>query len=437
MSAEFSLFSQSLSDWLSYLEGIHYRSVDLGLERMEVLAAALDLKRLPAGKIITVTGTNGKGSVTNLLGKFLRRQGYSVCIYNSPHLIRFNERITLGNRFATDEELLNAFRIIEEKRRELKVSLTFFEFTTLAAFYLFRSHPSDFVILEVGMGGRYDSVNILDADLAVITNVALDHTSFLGENREEIGYQKAGIIKEHSHLVYGEENMPSSVRNYAAEMHALVTQCYSELRYRITGNREWTFICSNGEEINHLPEPDIPVGNAAIVLCALEDLGINLQGNEISAVLSAFHMPGRFQIVREHPAVVVDVGHNPHAFAYLKLRLNELKSLHNGCRVSGVLGMLHDKDFSLALKIIAEELDVINLCSLPGPRGTRAEDLASELQGASCDVNCFSDPVSAYEDALKNSSTGDIILVAGSFLTTGAVLQHLYPDYQDFLKGYS
>ncbi len=440
MSADFPIFSQSLGDWLSYLENIHYKTIDLGLERMVKVANALKLiSNPPKGQVITVTGTNGKGSVTNLLGKFLRSKGYVVNIYNSPHLIKFNERITLNNSLASDEELLNVFRDIETTRRTLNVSLTFFEFTTLAAFLLFREHPADFVILEVGMGGRFDSVNILDAQVSVITNVALDHTSFLGLDREEIGYQKVGIVKENSTLIYGENDIPISVVDWTKKVHANLVQSKSGVRYNLPKDNEkyWSFVTKQETLLTNLPIPSIPIANVSTVLCTLEALDLSFDGQEVSDAISTFRMPGRFQIIKSNPTVVVDVGHNPHAFAFLKRKLDSLKNNHPNCKVLGVIGMLRDKDFSKALNIIANELDGINICSLSGPRGTKSSELASELDSTKLEIKEFADPIVAYNDALKNSSSNDIILIAGSFLTAGAVLEHCFKDYQDFLKSYS
>ena len=188
----------SVNEWLSYFEQIHPRKIDLTLDRMRRAAEVLGLVKIP-GKIVTVTGTNGKGSVTNLLSRLLTASGYTVNLYNSPHLIRFNERINVHGQLVSDGLLLEAFREVEKARRQAGVSLTFFEITTLAAFYAFRKYPADFVVLEVGMGGRFDSTNLLDAELAVITNVALDHVAFLGSDREQIGYQKAGILNPAEH----------------------------------------------------------------------------------------------------------------------------------------------------------------------------------------------------------------------------------------------
>ena len=255
----------SVEQWLSYFEGIHPAKIELTLDRMRTVAEHLSLLTVP-GRIVTVTGTNGKGSVTGLLSRILQRAGYTVNLYNSPHLIRFNERITVHGRNISDELLLEAFGKIEQARRDTGISLTFFEITTLAAFYAFIKNPADFVILEVGMGGRYDSTNLLDAELAVITNVALDHTAFLGATREEIGYQKAGILKSGAKLVYGETDLPDSVAQWTRQVSGELF-CLGR-NYSFTLNREQhTFTyCGLHRTLAELQVPSIPVENAVNVL---------------------------------------------------------------------------------------------------------------------------------------------------------------------------
>ncbi len=436
MSTDFNIQSQSLSDWLSYLETIHYKSIDLGLDRMIKVAQALDLSELSRHRIITVTGTNGKGSVTNLLSLALRRQHLTCNLYNSPHLLRFNERITLNDHFATDEQLLDAFRRIEQVRRQVGVSLSFFEFTTLSAFMIFAQHPADFLILEVGMGGRYDSVNIVDADIAVITNVALDHCSFLGNTRDEIAYQKVGILKEGKTLVYGEEQAPEIIRQIATELHSSCHLARFDYTWMIHGD------CFDYQDREHkfsdLPVPSVPVSNVALVIYILHLLKQLPSVQLLREILSSFTMPGRFQKIGAEPDVYVDVGHNPHAFAYLVKRLKSLKHRNPKLKVAMVIGMLRDKDYCAALNLIASQASALYLCNLYGPRGESGANLAQALDPLS-DVPCITCEQVIQGYHLARTWAGEdphnsLILVAGSFLTAEAVLKEEFPDYADFVK---
>lgn len=413
----------SVELWLSYFEGIHPAKIELTLDRMRTVAEHLSLLTVP-GRIVTVTGTNGKGSVTGLLSRILQRAGYTVNLYNSPHLIRFNERITVHGRNISDELLLEAFGKIEQARRDTGISLTFFEITTLAAFYAFIKNPADFVILEVGMGGRYDSTNLLDAELAVITNVALDHTAFLGATREEIGYQKAGILKSGAKLVYGETDLPDSVAQWTRQVSGELF-CLGR-NYSFTLNREQhTFTyCGLHRTLADLQVPSIPVENAVNVLAALEVLKVNADEQLLREQISSFSMPGRMQKVMSSPDVYVDVGHNSHAFGFISRRLDLIASDR---RCIAVVGMLRDKDFAVALNTIAPKISRFYIGSIPGERGTLASDLKNAIQDPQKrhSAECFDSVIDAFRKAQEDTSEHDLILVFGSFMTAGPVLEYL------------
>ena len=413
----------SVEQWLSYFEGIHPAKIELTLDRMRTVAEHLSLLTVP-GRIVTVTGTNGKGSVTGLLSRILQRAGYTVNLYNSPHLIRFNERITVHGRNISDELLLEAFGKIEQARRDTGISLTFFEITTLAAFYAFIKNPADFVILEVGMGGRYDSTNLLDAELAVITNVALDHTAFLGATREEIGYQKAGILKSGAKLVYGETDLPDSVAQWTRQVSGELF-CLGR-NYSFTLNREQhTFTyCGLHRTLADLQVPSIPVENAVNVLAALEVLKVNADEQLLREQIGSFAMPGRMQKVMSSPDVYVDVGHNSHAFGFISRRLDLIASDR---RCIAVVGMLRDKDFAAALNTIAPKISRFYFGSIPGERGTLASDLKNAIQDPQKrqSAECFDSVIDAFRKAQEDTSEHDLILVFGSFMTAGPVLEYL------------
>lgn len=415
----------SVNEWLSYFEQIHPRKIDLTLDRMRRAAEVLGLVKIP-GKIVTVTGTNGKGSVTNLLSRLLTASGYTVNLYNSPHLIRFNERINVHGQLVSDGLLLEAFREVEKARRQACVSLTFFEITTLAAFYAFRKYPADFVVLEVGMGGRFDSTNLLDAELAVITNVALDHVAFLGSDREQIGYQKAGILKSGRTLIYGEPDIPESVEKYAREQNAGLYVIGRDYSYEIHGGGRSFDYRGPGRTVENIAVPTIPVENAVNVLCALELLQIRPDDDVLRREIAGFTMPGRMQKIADNPDVYVDVGHNSHAFAYIRRKLALIDPGHKR-RIIAVAGMLKDKDFAVALNLIAPVIDRFYIGSIPGDRGTDAEDLKNALEDPEKreSSRCFSDVTEAYRQASADASSDDLILVFGSFMTAGPVMEFI------------
>ncbi len=420
---------QSLEDWLSYLETVHSRAIDPTLDRMLAVAGDLDLSPLKQSRIVTVTGTNGKGSVTGLLAALLSAEGHSCNLYNSPHLMRFHERITLQGRPVSTKELLSAFEELEEIRRRRGVTLTFFEFTTLAAFMIFSRQPAEFLILEVGMGGRFDSVNILDAEVAVITNVALDHCAYLGDTREEIAYQKAGILKKGGVMVYGEADMPQSARKVAEELASdlLCRGRDYDLRIR-DGVFDWQDLREPARSVEGIPLPTVPAENAATVLAALSALRIFPEPGLIRRVILDFAMPGRFQKIQEHPPVYADVGHNPHAFRYLVSRIRKLREQEPELEVILVIGMLRDKDYTEALYLISQEAVHLHLCTLYGPRGETGEKLAQAARSfQNCQVSSYNSVQEGLKAALAEASGKKcpLVLAAGSFLTVQAVLSVL------------
>lgn len=422
----------TLTEWLDYIENIHFKVIDLTLERMLIIANDLGLTKF-SSKIITVTGTNGKGSVTNLLSKFIHSKGFSTCVYNSPHLLKFNERIVIEGKPVSDEELLNSFKIIESKRRDKNVSLTFFEFTTLAALLIFKNHPCDYIILEVGMGGRFDSTNIVDADLSIITNVALDHTAFLGSNREEIGYQKVGIVKKNSVLIYGEKDIPQSVVDWSSLQNSKIYYLSKDFDY-IQQSECWKLSLGD-TKFNELVLPSIPIVNASMVLMTLKILNLSFTEEEINQILSQFKMPGRFQIIQNSPMIIADVGHNSHAFSYLKKRINHIKTRKQG-KLYCVLGMLSDKDFAITINDLSTFVDQFYFCSLDGPRGTKSKELQDVLSNdiQKKQSKLYNKPIEAFDAAISLADSEDIILVAGSFHTVGQIFEYYYKDFDSYIK---
>ncbi|MFB0975599.1 MAG: bifunctional tetrahydrofolate synthase/dihydrofolate synthase, partial [Tolumonas sp.] len=268
--------SQSLSDWLSYLEQIHPQQIDLGLQRVKTVAERADLTRLP-GIVITVGGTNGKGSTCAMLASILQAAGYSTGVYASPHLLRYNERVKINGSEVSDEDLCSAFFEIEQKRAE--ISLTFFEFGTLAAFAVFKKCQPDVILLEVGLGGRLDATNIIDADISVITSIDLDHCDWLGDTREAIAVEKAGIYRPGKPAICGEPNPPQTLYTAADQIDARLYEVGEQFSYQLAGE-SWEFQGQHWQ-LKNLPVPALPLQNAATVLAALEHIPLSISQDAI------------------------------------------------------------------------------------------------------------------------------------------------------------
>lgn len=408
-----SLFqSQSLADWLSYLEQIHPKSIDLGLQRVGAVAQRLGVDRLP-GKVITVGGTNGKGTTCAMLEAMLTAAGYRVGVYASPHLLRYNERVRIDGAYVSDAALCDAFAQVEQARDDL--SLTFFEFGTLAALWLFCQAAPDVTVLEVGLGGRLDATNLIDADVAVITSIALDHCEWLGTDRQSIAREKAGIFRTGRPAICGEPQPPASLAEQAQLCQAHLKQLGLDFRL----DRQTDSWCFTGLGVSwtHLPLPVLPLANAVTAVAALISLGLPVGREAVCDGLRQARLNGRLQQVRQTPAVWVDVAHNPHAAVYLA---SVLPPLPKAGRRLAVVGMLQDKDIAGTLAELDALVDLWFLADLHGPRAASAAQLAANLPGRQ--VSCHTDVDSAYSAALAAAKSVDMILVLGSFYTVADVL---------------
>lgn len=412
----------TLNDWLRRLERLHYKAIDMGLERVSRVAQQLNLLAdLPL--IITVGGTNGKGSTVAFLESILLAHGYRVGAYTSPHLIAFNERVRLDGREVDDAPLIKAFEQIEAVRGD--TSLTYFEYTTLAAMLVFRQHKPDVIVLEVGLGGRLDAVNIWDADIAIVASIDLDHQQFLGDTREKIGLEKIGIGRPGKPLVMGEPNPPAMVLSAAASLGQQLLQVGEAFDGRIHGGNRWTFTGRNREGLpvcwEDLPQTPLFWRNAVLALQALALAPLALDVDRICTGLAGARLTGRQQVVQVQPTVMLDVGHNPHAAAHLahRLRQGEFKRIH--C----IVGMLRDKAIADTL---AELLDVVHdwyPVTLGGERGLDGKVIAQCLLEAGAIVQPpAASPRNAYGALLRQAEPDDLILVFGSFYTVADVIQY-------------
>ncbi|MFM4977479.1 MULTISPECIES: bifunctional tetrahydrofolate synthase/dihydrofolate synthase [Aeromonas] len=405
--------SRSLVDWLSYLEQIHPVNIDMGLERVGAVARRMGLTRLPF-KVITVAGTNGKGSSCAMAASILMAAGYKVGVYSSPHLLRFTERVRIDGAELSDSEHCAAFAEVEAARGE--IALTFFEFATLAGLWLFCRAAPDVLLLEVGLGGRLDATNVVESDVAMITSIALDHCDWLGDTREAVAVEKAGVYRAGKPAISGEPNPPATIASEAQRLGA----CLRQVGRDFHGDEQdsgWDY-----HGLNHwlgLPKPALPLMNAVTVLAALESLGLPLAESAIREGLANARLAGRMQRLQDEPLVIVDVAHNPHSAAYLASQLRQIPG--KGKR-RAVVGMLKDKDMAGSLAELDGLIDQWFLASLTGPRAATAEQLAVALGDGQGPAATFDGVSAAYLAALAASSPDDMVIVFGSFYTVADVL---------------
>ncbi len=414
MTSCFSPSAQSsLSEWLDYLMHLHSSAIDLGLERVQAVAERAKLTH-PAPKVITVAGTNGKGSTCAMMEAILLAAGYRVGVYSSPHLVTYNERVRINGKMLPDDDHCRAFAAIDYQRAGISLSL--FEFGTLAALWLFNESPLDVVILEVGLGGRLDATNVVDHDVSVITSLAIDHVDWLGDDIEGIGFEKAGIFRGHRPAICGQSNPPPTVAAHADDISATLYQVGYQFDYEITGDT-WHWH-SGAFELTNLPIPSLPLPNAATALMALSVSGLTVTDEQIVRGLSTVTLAGRLQILQSDPLVVLDVAHNPHSANYLASQLPRLKAKYCVDRVFGVIGMLHDKDIA---GTVAEMLPVVDRwypVDLTGARAAKADEIAAFLPKGSF---CYGSPQEGYQAALTEATTSSMVIVFGSFYTVGEI----------------
>lgn len=407
-----------LETWLCYLEQLHPSSIELGLERVKSVAERLDLLQ-PAPYIFTVAGTNGKGTTCRTLEMILLAANKRVGVYSSPHLLRFTERVRINNQESTPSDTVKAFAAIEKARGD--VSLTYFEYATLAALYQFKQAQLDIVILEVGLGGRLDATNIVDADIAIITTIGIDHVEYLGNTRESIGQEKAGIFKPKSIAVVGEPEIPSSILDVAHAINCPIFAVNKDWSYQQIDKLFWQFN-SSIKQYKNLPIPHVPLANAATAIAALSYSPFSITQKQIDSALEKTSLIGRFQIIQSSPTVIVDVAHNPHAASYLVKQIELLKQqqLKVG-KVRFVIGMLKDKDIKSTLSIF--NADQWYCASLYGERGCNADILKQFLQEENvANIATFDSVYEAYQKAMQEAKEDDIIVICGSFHTVSAVL---------------
>lgn len=415
---------ESLAGWLEYIEALHPKSIAMGLDRVNEVKQRLNLD--PQFPIIVVGGTNGKGSACAMLEHIYSVAGYKTACYTSPHFLRYNERVRVAGKDVGDEDLLLAVAAVEEARES--TPLTYFEFGTLAAVWHFMHSDPQIAILEVGLGGRLDAVNIFDPACTIVTAVDFDHMDFLGDNRESIGYEKAGIFRKGVPAICGDENPPGSLIKHANSIGANIALLGKDFYVRQQENH-WTYEDAK-IELAELPYPalagDFQLANAACVIRAIESLQLQLPVDKKHIVegLQSVTLAGRFQQCLQHPQVILDVAHNPHAAHALAQNLHQLPASD---RTLAVFGMLADKDMAGVIREMGRQIDVWYLADIHSARGATAQQLARLIHqfDGDCKIKMHTDVISAYRQACFDAGENDRIIVFGSFYTVADVMKFL------------
>jgi dihydrofolate synthase/folylpolyglutamate synthase len=399
---------KTLQQWLDWQEKLHWQSIDLGLERCRIVAERLDLLK-PPFKIITVAGTNGKGSSVVMLENIYKSNRYKVARYTSPYLVSYNERVVINGEMPTDEDFCEAFEAIEKQRKE--VSLTYFEYGTLAAVWILHKNQIDIAILEVGMGGRLDAVNVWNADAALITAIDIDHTAFLGNDRETIAREKAGILRFQKPAVCSDPNPPQSLLNYAKQL---------DIDLKVF-KRDFELDKEYEEILKHLPAYQLQ--NAAGVVQLVELFDMKVTKENIKKGLQTFQWNGRFQHINAPCECILDVAHNPQGARVLRETLQQ-----KPCEgeTFALVGMLNNKDIFNSLKEMLPVVDHWNVVSLTGERGEKAIVLEKHLCNLGItNIQTYSTVWEGYQNLLSKVKPLDRLIIFGSFYTVAAILERI------------
>lgn len=405
----------TLQEWLTYIASIHTKSMDLGLERVKEVAGRLGLMK-PRPIVIIIGGTNGKGSTVAALEAIYLAQGFQVGCFTTPYLYKHNEQVRINGNDANDELFIEAFEKVEGARG--KTSLTQFEFNTLAALYIFQKHPLDVILLEVGLGGRLDATNIIDADLAIITSISIDHIEWLGNTVESIGREKAGIFRRDTPAICGDPGPPQTLLEYAKNIGCKLYRMGIDFRYSSNGTWIWE---TQQKKFQQLPINTLPTQNMATALMAIELLQAKLNVTEkvIRQSLKNLTLPGRMEIHSGTVIEILDVAHNQASVALLAQRLAEIP---NNGKTFAVFSMLADKDIATSIKQMQNLIDYWFVGEILFDRRASLDQLKNVFNDQKIsNVDFFSNLRSAYKAAKNYAKAGDRIIIFGSFHTLAEI----------------
>ncbi|AOA59235.1 bifunctional tetrahydrofolate synthase/dihydrofolate synthase [Acinetobacter larvae] len=418
------LASDNLATWLDYWGHVHVTGIDLGLERVLPVAEHLAVTQ-PSAKVMTVAGTNGKGSTTTTLAAILNAQGYRVGLYQSPHIYRFNERVKLAGQEVADQVLIDAFCRVDQARRACGLSLSFFEATTLAALVIFQQADCDVWVLEVGLGGRLDVVNVIDPDVAVITNIGLDHIDWLGDSIEKIAFEKAGIIRPNIPVIFaGLQALPQAIADRVAACKATLYQAQHDYFYQFAADgQSWNF--ASPAATLKLPLGHLALENLAAAVAASLVSGLEISMAAIRQGVAEARLAGRFDCRHiSNKAVIFDAGHNPHGVEFLLRQLEQYRQLNpQYTEIIAVFSMLADKDIESTVNLLKKHVVKWKIAPVIVPRAASIAQLSQALQDQK--FESFAHVAAAFQSALDESNNNQLILVCGSFHTLEAVWEYL------------
>ena len=400
----------SLDNWLAYVLAIHPTEIEMGLTRVSEVADRLGLRELPGTQVITVAGTNGKGTTCAFIEQILLASDLSVGVYSSPHMLKYNERVRINGEDVADSHFIEAFDAINRARNE--ISLSFFEFATLAGLYIFKAVSPDVILLEVGLGGRLDATNIIDADICVVTSIDIDHQEYLGDTRDSVGREKAGIFRHSTPAIVGEPNMPDSIYDVAQEVGANIYLVNQAFNYQVDAcSQTWKF---KGQrlQLDGIPLPQLPLPNAATALAVIEHGWPQLSPDIIKRAIGEARLGGRLETISEAPLILLDVAHNPHAARYLASRLEAYKPK----RLFALCGMLKDKDCTEVIQTLAPLVDHWSFTELQTERSASVEALRAALT-VQCDAHTYDNVDLAWQAISSEINDEDLVIVFGSFYT--------------------
>jgi len=413
------MIKNNLNEWLSYLEQLHPTEIELGLTRIGKVAHDLDVIHFDA-QVITVAGTNGKGTTCAFLEEILVQAGYKVGVYSSPHIQRYTERLRINKKEMPAQLHCDAFATIESLRGE--TSLSYFEYVTLGCLHILKAQQCDFILLEVGLGGRLDATNVVESDISVVTTIGIDHVDWLGDDREKIGFEKAGVFRAHKPVICGELDPPQSLQDHANNIHADIRYAGRDFQTTVTA-QGWSW--SGQQTLTDIPLTLMPLQNASTALAVIEALGLELSAPLLTRAIGEANLAGRLQKIAMPGdiATYLDVAHNPQSAAYLATQLAHLRQPKG--KIFALVGMLEDKDLTGTFSAINEHIDHYHLIPLNCYRGASQQTLLEHYQTSNhplAKVDCFEALKDAYNAILSIAKHNDTIIVFGSFYTVSDFL---------------